>query len=186
MSNRIVTPSGEVIHAPGSPAGVIARLVEAAATPATYDSAGLELTPKVYADPATVYAVVDADQVNEHPWRLAPLRARKLIAAKAAAGARILAALPDWKQRNLIARQDELGRAESGKMINDAGDGYEAPRTLTSGELLELKAIKDAWAWVTAVRVAEGVLTTAIATAADGAELSAIDVTASIHWPADL
>jgi hypothetical protein len=69
MNNRIVTAEGAVIHSL-NPSATIAKLMEAKATPATYDDNGVELTAKTYPDAATVYEEVDIDEVDlrDHKW----------------------------------------------------------------------------------------------------------------------
>jgi len=70
MSNhRIVTADGAVIHSL-NPSATIAKLMEAKATPATYDADGVELTPKTYPAADTVYEEVDVDEVElrTHKW----------------------------------------------------------------------------------------------------------------------
>jgi hypothetical protein len=69
MNNLIVTAEGAVIHSLNSLA-TIAKLMEAKATPATYDADGVELTPKTYPDAATVYEEVNIDEVDlrTHRW----------------------------------------------------------------------------------------------------------------------
>jgi hypothetical protein len=69
MNNRIITAEGAVIHSL-NPSATIAKLMEAKATPATYDADGVELTPKTYPAADTVYEEVDVDEVElrTHKW----------------------------------------------------------------------------------------------------------------------
>ena len=70
MNNRIVTADGTVINS-FAPTTTIAKLMEAAATPAEYDAdTGQETKAKSYPDAATVYEEVDIDAVDlrTHKW----------------------------------------------------------------------------------------------------------------------
>jgi len=70
MNNRIVTAEGAVIQSL-NPSATIAKLMEAAATPAEYDKdTGQETKAKSYPKAATVYEEVDIDVVNlrTHKW----------------------------------------------------------------------------------------------------------------------
>jgi hypothetical protein len=66
--------------------------------------------------------------------------ADQIAQIKAEASGRILAVIPDWRQRNMIARSVELLE------IREAGE------ILTAAELRELDAIRAAWAWARSVR----------------------------------
>ncbi len=70
MNNCIVTADGAVIHSLNL-SSTIAKLMEAAATPAEFDKdTGQETKAKSYPDAATVYEEVDADEVDlrTHKW----------------------------------------------------------------------------------------------------------------------
>lgn len=95
---------------------------------------------------------------EEADWEAARA-ARRAQAIRSACSARILLALPDWKQRNLTARTLEL--------VNER-----AARSLTAPELAELAANQEKWDWVKAMRGASN------AAEAAGVDLDAID------WPA--
>lgn len=89
--------------------------------------------------------------------------ATKIAETKAEAGRRILAILPDWKQRNYAARAVEI--------IADEEVG--------SDEWNEMQA---AWRQIEAVRTASDVIEAQIADLTD-AEAGAFDVAASPEWP---
>lgn len=167
MNRRIVTPNGAVTHSLNE-AATLARLMDAAATPATYDANGVELTPRIEADPATVYEVVDEADVASHPWRLEPGRAEKVIAAKAEAASRINTLAPDFKQRNMIARGVELTDVV-------VGGG-----SLTAPEVAEKAALQGAWDYVKAVRAASDTIEAEILASTDPAS---IDVAGHAAWP---
>ena len=68
MNNRIVTAEGAVIHSL-NPSATIAKLMEAASTPAEYDAdTGQETKAKSYPDAATVYEEVAVDDLRTHKW----------------------------------------------------------------------------------------------------------------------
>lgn len=70
MNNRIVTADGAVINS-FAPTTTIAKLMEAAATPAEYDAdTGQETKAKSYPAADTVYEEVDIDEVDlrTHKW----------------------------------------------------------------------------------------------------------------------
>ena len=70
MNNRIVTADGTVINS-FAPTTTIAKLMEAAATPAEYDAdTGQETKAKSYPAADTVYEEVDIDAVDlrTHKW----------------------------------------------------------------------------------------------------------------------
>ena len=72
MSNCIVTADGAVVQSL-NPVATIAKLMEAASTPAEYDKdTGQETKAKSYPDEATVYEEVDLDDeefdLRAHKW----------------------------------------------------------------------------------------------------------------------
>tara|TARA_R110000796_G_scaffold59811_7_gene138085 strand:- start:2704 stop:3120 length:417 start_codon:yes stop_codon:yes gene_type:complete len=70
MNNRIVTADGAVITSL-NPSATIAKLMEAAATPAEYDAdTGQETSAKSYPAADTVYEEIDTDEVvlRAHKW----------------------------------------------------------------------------------------------------------------------
>lgn len=90
-------------------------------------------------------------------------RERKVQETKAEARKRILAILPDWKQRNYAARAVEI--------IADEEVGSD-----------EWNEIQAAWRQIEAVRTASDVIEAQIADLTD-AEAGAFDVAASSEWP---
>lgn len=106
-----------------------------AENPTTTDDSGERHSPGSPVYEAAITRWADAMEAKLY---VSP--ADQIAAIKAEASARILAALPDWRQRNMIARSVELLE------IREAGE------ILTAAELLELDAIRAAWAWARAVR----------------------------------
>lgn len=167
MNNRIIRPNGAVTFA-YDPEEYKADLMEAAATPATYGANGVELTPRIEADPATVYEVVDIDEVESHIWSIPDLRNMVVAETKAEAGFRINTLAPDFKQRNMIARGVELTDVV-------VGGG-----SLTAPEVAEKAALQGAWDYVKAVRAASDTIEAEILASADPAS---IDVAGHAAWP---
>jgi len=85
------------------------------------------------------------------------------------AGGRILAVLPDWKQRNLTARAVELTALGSANW--------------NAGELAEWQAGQALWDWVKATRAATEAFAAAIEAETDPAAAAAIQP-AWPDWPA--
>lgn len=123
--------------------------------------------------PAVSYAHVETPTKENGSYTLATrdltadesdaLKAAKIAETKAEAGKRILAILPDWKQRNYAARAVEI--------IADEEVG--------SDEWNEMQA---AWRQIEAVRTASDVIEAQISDLTD-AEAGAFDVAASPEWP---
>jgi hypothetical protein len=70
MNNRIVTAEGAVIHSL-APSATIAKLMEAASTPAVFDADTMqETSAKSYPAADTVYEEIDTDEVvlRAHKW----------------------------------------------------------------------------------------------------------------------
>jgi hypothetical protein len=107
MNNRIVTATGSVIHTLNPPA-TIAKLMEAAATPAQYDDDGVETQAKSYPSAATVYEEVDIDKVVDlkaHKWLKTRYETEEWAALRAERDA--LLAESDW----VVVKAQEAGDA---------------------------------------------------------------------------
>lgn len=115
-------------------------------------------------DDAAVQAIIDA-------WPATAAAAHHAQAVKVRARELILAFLPDWKQSNLNARQNELNRVR-----------FE--RAWTAGEAAEVAALEALWGRAKAIRDASNAheaALAALAAAGDWAALAAYDVTQG--WP---
>jgi len=95
------------------------------------------------------------------------IRERRMADVRAEAGARILAVLPDWKQRNLTARGVELTAKGAANWSVD--------------ELAEWQAGQILWGWVKSVRAASDAFDLAISVTTDPETA----VSMSPAWPAD-
>lgn len=67
--------------------------------------------------------------------------AKRIAAIKAEAGRIIEAVLPDWKQRNALARMVELSNAQQS-------------REMTTEEQAEIDGINHIWSWIKLIRAA--------------------------------
>ena len=105
MNNRIVTAEGAVIQSL-NPSATIAKLMEAAATPAEYDAdTGQETSAKSYPAADTVYEEVDIDEVvlRDHKWLTAAYDTEEWAALRAKRD-KLLAA-SDW----VVVKAQESG-----------------------------------------------------------------------------
>ena len=98
----------------------------------------------------------------EPKMTLEALQDVRVVEVKAAAGRTILARFPDWKQRNLTARQAELQAIVAGTALQADGT-FASPRDLTTDEMAELAEIRAAWEWIEAVRTESDAIETEIA-----------------------
>lgn len=83
---------------------------------------------------------IDTSRIITAEQKAADQRAQNIAAIKAAAGVVITARLPEWRQRNLLARQLELQ------------DKLLAAGSLTTAEQSEADAMRTEWEWCKAVR----------------------------------
>ena len=105
MNNRIVTAEGAVIQSL-NPSATIAKLMEAAATPAEYDAdTGQETSAKSYPAADTIYEEVDIDEVvlRDHKWLTAAYDTEEWAALRAKRD-KLLAA-SDW----VVVKAQESG-----------------------------------------------------------------------------
>jgi hypothetical protein len=103
MNNRIVTAEGAVIHSL-NPSATIAKLMEAAATPAEYDAdTGQETSAKSYPAAATVYEEVAVDDLRAHKWLSTDYDAAEWVALRAKRDE--LLAASDW----VVVKAQEAG-----------------------------------------------------------------------------
>jgi hypothetical protein len=98
-----------IVHATGGVSwtidaeGTKREYLDAAATPATYDADGVELTPRIEADPATLYEEVAVDDLRTHKWLTARYAAEEWAALRAKRD-ELLAAC-DW----VVVKAQEAG-----------------------------------------------------------------------------
>ena len=104
MNNRIVTAEGAVIHSL-NPSATIAKLMEAASTPAEYSADGIETSAKSYPAASTIYEEVDIDEVvlRDHKWLTAAYDTEEWAALRAKRD-KLLAA-SDW----VVVKAQESG-----------------------------------------------------------------------------
>lgn len=127
----------------------------------------------------TKYEPDGIDITNLDAAILGAARSRKLAATKTEAQRRILARYPQWKQANMQARSDELGRVESGRYRDGAGV-LQPARGLIAEEISELASFSAAWSWIKAVRVASDLIEADIRLNDDPAN---INVVTDSRWP---
>ncbi len=97
-------------------------------------------------------------------------KARKIIEVKEEAYRRIVAIMPEWKQRNLIAR--------AGEIINRKLDG-----NATQAELDELAQIQTLWDQVKAIRAASDQIESEIQSLQSLQEVENYRVSGHPSWP---
>ena len=103
MNNRIVTAEGAVIHSL-APSTTIAKLMEAASTPAVFDAdTGQETQAKSYPAAATVYEEVAVDDLRAHKWLKSRYDAEEWTALREKRDA--LLAACDW----VVVKAQEAG-----------------------------------------------------------------------------
>ena len=105
MNNRIVTAEGAVIHSL-APSATIAKLMEAASTPAVFDfDTGQETSAKSYPAADTVYEEIDTDEVvlRNHKWLTSDYDAAEWVALRAKRDE--LLAASDW----VVVKAQEAG-----------------------------------------------------------------------------
>jgi hypothetical protein len=104
MNNRIVTAEGAVIHSL-APSATIAKLMEAASTPAEYSADGVETSAKSYPAASTIYEEVDIDEVvlRDHKWLTAAYDTEEWAALRAKRDE--LLAASDW----VVVKAQEAG-----------------------------------------------------------------------------
>lgn len=111
---------------------------------------------------------LSAGNVPEPAETLDEAKGRRISEIKAAAGSRIEARYPAYKQRNMLARLGEL----NDKRLDSI--------TLTAEEKVEVADMRTAWGWVKQVRQASSDAESRVATA------TAIDAVDAVipAWPA--
>ena len=104
MNNRIVTAEGAVIHSL-APSTTIAKLMEAASTPAVFDAdTGQETQAKSYPAAATVYEEVAVDDLRAHKWLKSRYDAEEWTALRAKRNA--LLKDTDWQAGTDVTMSD--------------------------------------------------------------------------------
>ena len=80
MNEQILNANGTltIVGDAGSVAGIIAKRVAAATTPATYDAEGNETAPAIVPNAADVAVEVTNEELKTHDWRLPAARAERL------------------------------------------------------------------------------------------------------------
>ena len=106
MNSRIVTAEGAVIHSL-APSATIAKLMEAASTPAVFDfDTGQETSAKSYPAADTVYEEIDTDEVvlRNHKWLTAAYDAAEWVALRAKRNSLLTAT--DWQAGTDVTMSD--------------------------------------------------------------------------------
>jgi len=105
MNSRIVTAEGAVIHSL-APSATIAKLMEAASTPAEYSADGVETSAKSYPAADTVYEEIDTDEVvlRNHKWLTAAYDAAEWVALRAKRNSLLTAT--DWQAGTDVTMSD--------------------------------------------------------------------------------
>jgi hypothetical protein len=91
-----------------------------------------------------------AGNIPDPAETLAGVIAVKVLEVKAEANRRIIAIMPDWKQRNSLARAAELSRKE-------------AKNTATPEEVAELDQLETTWAGIKLIRAASDAIEAEVA-----------------------
>jgi len=105
MNSRIVTAEGAVIHSL-APSATIAKLMEAASTPAEYSADGVETSAKSYPAADTVYEEIDTDEVvlRAHKWLTSDYDAAEWAALRAKRNSLLTAT--DWQAGTDVTMSD--------------------------------------------------------------------------------
>ena len=106
MNSRIVTAEGAVIHSL-APSATIAKLMEAASTPAVFDADTMqETSAKSYPAAATVYEEIDTDEADlrAHKWLTADYDAAEWGALRAKRNSLLTAT--DWQAGTDVTMSD--------------------------------------------------------------------------------
>ena len=133
MNNLIVTAEGAVIHSL-NPSATIAKLMEAAATPAEYDKdTGQETKAKSYPAAATVYEEVDIDEVDlrTHKWLKSRYDTEEWTTLRAKRDA--LLAACDW----VVVKAQEAGEDVPAAWVTYRSSLRDLPSTISEPSAVE-------------------------------------------------